>query len=73
MTEEIKMRKCRACGKDTDVGKPCSNDACGWDEEAEQAEVRRKRMHDQIAAELDEADKKKTKKEQPKRRGLFGR
>ena len=70
MGDEVKMRKCRACGKDTEVGKPCSNDECGWDEDAEVAEVKRARMHKQIEQELETAEKKKTT---PKRKGLFGR
>lgn len=73
MEDEIKMRKCRACGKDTEVGKPCSNEECGWDEEAEQAEVKRNRMHKQIEQELDAADKKKKDPKGERRKGLFGR
>lgn len=58
---EIKMRKCRACGKDVEIGKECG--ACGWDEDEEVSEVKRRRLQTQIEKELEAEDLKSKKKE----------
>ena len=54
---EPKMRKCRACGKDVEVGKDCKE--CGWDEDKEVNLAKRRRLEYDIDNELEEAEKKK--------------
>lgn len=66
MPDETKMRKCRACGKDTKVGEAC--ESCGWDEEEERSEVMRNRLHKQIEKEMDDADAAKNKGEKKKKK-----
>jgi uncharacterized membrane protein YvbJ len=56
MTEN-KMKPCRACGKDTEVGKAC--DTCGWDEEKEQVHAKRRRLEKEVDEEISKEEEKK--------------
>lgn len=53
--DETKFRKCRHCGNDCEIGKPC---ACGWYEEKAVARVTQRRLERQIETEIEEREKK---------------
>ena len=51
MADPVKMKPCRACGKDVEVGKECA--ACGWDEEAEKTAAKRRQLERDVEKELE--------------------
>ena len=67
---KVKMRVCRACGKDCKVGEPCEN--CEWDEEEARKRVRGKILLDEIEKEeREELEKSKKESKKGDKKGWF--